>query len=173
MKITCPGCGARYRIKDEAGGRAVAKVRCPKCNHVFQVTLAPAPAPAASTVPGRQVLVVDDARFFRELILDVLQPLGRPLLTAEDAEAALEIARRELPALVILDINLPGMNGYELIKALRADAALATTRILAMSGVFRKDEDVAAVQRAGADDFTSKSFKPEQLLDRVRGLLGD
>jgi CheY-like chemotaxis protein len=122
--------------------------------------------------PAAKILVVDDARFFRELIVDVLKPLDVPVKTAADAETALATARRECPALIILDLNLPTMDGYDLIRALRADEKLARIRILAMSGVFRKDEDVAAVQRAGADDFTSKSFKPEQFLERVRKMLG-
>jgi len=127
---------------------------------------------AGPETPAEKILVVDDAPFFRELIVDILKPLGVPVMTAADAETALDTARRERPALVILDLNLPTMDGYQLIRALRADGKLGRVRILAMSGVFRKDEDVAAVQRAGADDFTSKSFKPEQFLERVRKMLG-
>jgi DNA-binding response OmpR family regulator len=74
---------------------------------------------------------------------------------------------------VILDLNLPGMSGYELIRLVRMDPALGKLRLLAMSGVYRKEADVVEVQAAGADDFVSKSFKPEQLQLRVKKLLAD
>ena len=167
MQIQCPGCGSRYRINAQASGRSAGRVRCPKCSRVFEVDLNTPPAGPAQ----RTVLVVDDARFFREVIVDVLAPLDCRLLTAADAEAALETIRREQPQLVILDLNLPGMNGYELVKAIRAEVGRGI-KLLAMSGVFRKDEDILGIQAAGADDFTSKSFKPEDFLARVRRLLG-
>ena len=179
MQIQCPGCGARYRINTQASGRSAGRVRCPKCSRVFEVDLNAPPA-AAVTVLGRSapaapaqrtILVVDDARFFREVIVDVLAPLDCRLLTAVDAETALEMVRRENPQLVILDLNLPGMNGYELVRAIRAEVGRGI-KLLAMSGVFRKDEDIHNIQTAGADDFTGKSFKPEDFLARVRHLLG-
>jgi DNA-binding response OmpR family regulator len=74
---------------------------------------------------------------------------------------------------VILDLNLPGMSGYELIRSVRMDPALDKLRLLAMSGVYRKVADAVEVQAAGADDFISKSFKPEQLQLRVKKLLAD
>lgn len=171
MNIVCPGCGARYRVRSPGTAKSEARLRCPKCAHVFSVRLRPPQTAAESPGLARKILVVDDARFFREMILDLLAPLNLPVLLAPDGESALETARREHPRLVILDLNLPGMDGYALIRSLRTEPALEGLRILAMSGVFRKDGDVAAVQQAGADDFTSKSFKPEQFLDRVKALL--
>lgn len=115
--------------------------------------------------------MVDDSAFFRELILDVLRPLKRDILMAGDGREALQAIRENRPSLVILDLNLPGMNGYELIRAVRSDSDLKDIRLLAMSGVFRKENEVRDVKQAGADDFVSKSFKPEQLLQRVNRLL--
>lgn len=183
MQIECPGCGARYRMKPARGGRTSGRVRCPKCSKVFSVDLEAAPPSApevaprsaadqpTSSTPPATILVVDDARFFRELIVDVLAPLKCRVLTAAEAESALELARRERPQLVILDLNLPGMNGYDLARVLRREFGDGI-RLLAMSGVFRKDEEITDVTKAGADDFTSKSFKPATFLARVRKLLG-
>lgn len=172
MMIQCPGCAARYQVKPGGIGPG-ARARCPKCSLVFIVGADSGAAPAVGPpVAGNQILVVDDARFFRETIVDVLQPLQRTILTAPDAEAALEIVMRQRPVLVILDLNLPGMNGYELIRRIRAAPGGATIKLLVLSGVFRKDADAQEVKRVGADDFMSKSFKPEQLLARVRGLIG-
>ncbi|AMV71966.1 hypothetical protein JCM30471_04640 [Desulfuromonas carbonis] len=189
MQIQCPGCGGSYRINTERSGRSSGRVRCPKCSRIFEVQLdgavpkpvtEPPPAAAPATAApvagngkgaGATILVVDDARFFREMILDLLAPLGARVLTAADGEAALELVRREQPQLVILDLNLPKMSGYDLVRGIRAECGQGI-KLLAMSGVFRKDEDISGIERAGADDFTSKSFKPETFLARVRKLLG-
>ncbi|MEJ2699182.1 MAG: response regulator [Desulfuromonadales bacterium] len=184
MKIKCPDCGARYRIDPGRTNKTVPRIKCPQCTTVFQVTLperaewAPSsPAEPAPRLPrpgeaGTKVLVVDDSKFFRELVVDVLKSLPFAFLTAGDGVEALQLIRRELPALVILDLNLPsGTDGYRLIREVRADKALQNIRLLAMSGVFRQPEDAAEVEKAGADDFINKSFKPEQLQARVTALL--
>lgn len=164
MIIQCPQCAARYRIDPSKSLKRVARVKCPKCTTLFDVEL---PLPGDSP----RILVVDDSSFFRELILDVLRPLKAEILTAGDGNEALRAIRERRPALVILDLNLPGMSGYDLIRAVRSDAALEEIRLLAMSGVFRKESEVLDVKQAGANDFISKSFKPEQLLERVNRLL--
>lgn len=197
MKIQCPECESSYRIDPSRLKPGVArfKARCSRCNTVFSVTLPtaeppmqesvgiqPAKEPVSAVPPptvrapdpgcgGKRVLVVDDSKFFRELIVDVLKPLELEFQLAGDGVESLDILRRSPFDLVLLDLNLPRMNGYELIAAIRSDAALKHTPLLAMSGVFRKETDVARVVQAGADDFINKSFKPEQLQERVRKLL--
>lgn len=196
MKIQCPECESSYRIDPSRlkPGVASFKARCTRCNAVFRVAIPPqeqpaqpvapaapsrptpvVPSPAAKAAPagcvGKRVLVVDDSKFFRELIVDVLKPLELEFQLAGDGVEALECLRQGVFDLVLLDLNLPLMNGYELIAAVRSDAGLKNTHLLAMSGVFRKETDVARVVQAGADDFINKSFKPEQLQERVRKLL--
>jgi len=170
MIIECPECRARYKIDPSRTSKKVARVKCPKCARTFEVSLegatGPKPEPAV-----KKILVVDDSKFFRELIVDVLKPLSVDVHTAADGVEALEFIRREHPRLVILDLNLPEKNGYELIREVRADDAIGNVRLLAMSGVFRKETDVAEVTRAGADGFINKSFKPDQLQQRVSELL--
>ncbi len=162
MIIECPGCRARYRIDAAATRKKTVRVRCPKCEHLFSVALDQA---------EKKVLVVDDSRFFREMIVDVLQPLQVTFLTAGEGNEALQIIRMERPALTILDLNLPGLDGFSLIREVRSDPALKDLRLLAISGVFRKEKDALQAEAAGADDFLSKSFKPQQLLSRVSSLL--
>lgn len=173
MNIQCSGCAARYRIDSSRVVKSVARVKCPQCGEIFEVRLpqvkSPEPPPAAvSTV---DVLIVDDSKFFRELVADILKPLQLRCLLAADGTEALQAIRRSRPSLVILDLNLPGMSGYDMIRAVRSDPGLGAVRLLAMSGVYRQETDVAEVQAAGADDFMSKSFKPEQLQFRVKKLL--
>lgn len=200
MTIQCPECGARYRIDPSRVTKAVARVKCPQCANLFEISLdaagekpslpsagKPEAAPRAAAQPSGgqkavgggvpattatdEVLVVDDSKFFRELIADVLKPLHLRFHMAADGAEALRIIRQEHPALVILDLNLPGMSGHELIREVRSDPSIRSIRLLAMSGVYRSETDAVAVQAAGADDFVSKSFKPEQLRLRVKKLL--
>lgn len=185
MTIQCPKCGVRYRIDPYGVNKAVARVKCPQCAAVFEVSLQnslPAEAsapPLASTGTGAgtalssaaNVLIVDDSSYFRELVVDVLKPLHLSFEMAGDGQEALQIIRQKRLALVILDLNLPGMSGYDLIREVRKDPAFDRLRLLAMSGVYRKETDAAEVQAAGADDFFSKTFKPEQLQQRVKKLL--
>jgi len=172
MIIQCPACQSRYRIRDGAETRMVARVKCPGCAHAFEARLADsAPPSAPAPLEPKTVLVVDDARFFREVILDILSPLGLRLLAAADGEEALVLLSRERPALVLLDLRLPGLDGYGLIRAIRADASLAGIRILAMSSVFREEDEVRKILLAGADEFLNKSFSPAQLQARVEKLL--
>lgn len=176
MTIQCPECGVRYRIDPSRVSKSVARVKCPQCAAVFEVNLRKVPAEPSAAAPTPAgaavgVLIVDDSKFFRELVADVLKPLQLHLFMAGDGAEALQIIRQKRPALVILDLNLPGMSGYELIREVRTDPSLGGLRLLAMSGVYRKETDAAEVQAAGADDFVSKSFRPEQLQLRVKKLL--
>jgi len=182
--LVCPECQSRYRVSVDRLQSGPSRVRCARCAHVFSWTHAIAQAEAAP-MPTAQfgaldiapaaspplVLIVDDSKFFREVIIDVLRPLPLRCIGAASAEEALELLRKERPALMLLDINLPGMNGYELINAIRAEPVLATVRILVMSAVHRREADPAAALPAGADDFMSKSFSPDQLQMRVMKLL--
>lgn len=170
MIIQCPACQSRYRVKSGQVPKPVVRVKCPGCGHGFEVALKQDEPPALNP---RTVLVVDDARFFREVILDILAPLGLNLLTAADGEEALEVLHRERPALVLLDLRLPGLDGYGLIRAMRADAKLGGIRILAMSSVYRQDDEVRKILLAGADEFLNKSFSPAQLQARIQKLLPD
>ncbi|RME40217.1 MAG: response regulator [Deltaproteobacteria bacterium] len=163
MVISCPECQARYRIDPSGVKKKVARVRCPKCGCGFEVNLARRERPL--------VLIVDDANFFRQVVLDILSPLDLDIIKAGDGDEALRLIRQEHPDLVILDLKLPGRDGHSLIREIRADPAIAGIRLLAMSSVFRSEDEVRRVMAAGADDFLNKSFRPEQLLARVRTLL--
>jgi len=184
--IQCPKCGARYRIDPSRTSKAVARVRCPQCAALFEVALRRAQAketageaastpegncPVETITPPAGVLIVDDSKYFRELVADVLKPLELHFLMAGDGIEAMRIIREKTPALVILDLNLPGMSGYDLIRQVREEESLSGIRLLAMSGVYRTETDAVQVQAAGADDFINKSFKPEKLQTRVKNLL--
>jgi signal transduction histidine kinase/CheY-like chemotaxis protein len=136
-----------------------------------------APAPSLSPErrirgyagPRRTVLVVDDDRDHRELMREVLEPLGFTVLTAPDGRACLELAAGLRPDLFLLDISMPGMSGWELARALRR-AGHAEAAILMLSANVGESHPAEA-ERDAHDETLPKPFDLRQLLDRVQALL--
>ncbi|SHI73517.1 MJ0042 family finger-like domain-containing protein [Malonomonas rubra DSM 5091] len=170
MIIQCPACKSRYRSKPLPETVKTAQVKCPKCNQQFQVSQEPADENVVDS-NKQTILVVDDARFFRELLLDLLEGRDANMLTADSATEALNSLEQKKVDLLIVDINLPDKNGLDLIRELRAEERFSNLKILCISGVYRKDDDARKALHAGADDFISKSFKPEELNARIDKLL--
>ncbi len=171
MIIQCPDCTTRYRIKHMAPGRPDARLVCPNCKFRFTL-IAPQIEDQPPTIHSSAlVLVVDDAHFFREMLVDLLMPLNLNLCLAANAAEALEQLQSKSFDLMILDLNLPDKNGLELIAEIRTDNSLSKTRILAMSAVYRHEEDGMDAIRAGADGFLNKSFRPEDLRAKVKKFL--
>ena len=173
MLIECPTCQARYRIDPSASKADVAKVKCPGCQHVFEVSLVAEDKLQQDDCSSARpvVLVVDDARFFREMIKDILKDLPVELIMAADGDDAWQQITTLVPQLVLLDLNIPGKNGKEILQAMQESSLLDQVKVLALSGVERGEETAAEVRLIGADDFISKSFKPRELQDRVRNIL--
>ncbi len=117
-----------------------------------------------------RVLVVDDDPGMIELLELLLRSAGLEPVAVSDGSAALEEARRRRPALVILDVNLPGLSGYEVCRALRAEHG-AELPIVFVSGERTESFDRVAGLLLGADDYLAKPFAPDELLARVRALL--
>ena len=174
MLIECPTCQARYRIDPAAIKTEVAMVKCPGCQHVFEVSLVTEDKAQQYDCPSvlPVVLIVDDARFFREMIKDILKELPVELVMAADGDEAWQQITALVPQLVLLDLNIPGKNGKEILQAMQKSSQLDQVKVIAMSGVERGEETAAEVRLIGADDFISKSFKPRELQDRVRNILG-
>ncbi len=172
MVITCPACQARYRIDPSVGKSKEAKVKCPGCNYLFEVSLAEEIKTEGKDPSGQPVvLVVDDARFFREMIKEILSELPVELVTAADGNEAWQLITALVPQLVLLDLNIPGKTGKEILHSLQTYSHRNQVKILVMSGVERGEEIASEVRLIGADDFISKSFKPRDLQARVRNLL--
>lgn len=166
MIFVCPHCHARCRVSLEKAPVAGQQGRCPQCKTAFDLS-------EAMMEKGHsvQILVVDDSPFFREMIVDMLQPLNARCLMAGDASAAWDLLQQNPFDLLIVDINLPGENGASFIRRLRAHTGFADLPVLAMSSVYRREQDVETVMRAGATSFINKSFRPEELCQRVESLL--
>ena len=121
-------------------------------------------------VCGR-ILVVDDDETFRALVTTMLETAGFACAEAASGPAALALVRgAELPRLVVLDVQLPGISGYEVCRVLR-DEVGDSLPILFVSGVRTDPLDRAAGLLLGADDYLVKPFAPDELLARIRALL--
>ena len=116
---------------------------------------------------GATVLVVDDDAAQRELISTVLGRAGFSTVDAANGEEAMAAARRHQPRLVVLDVLLPDVSGYEVCHRLR-DEFGSTVSIVFLSGERTEGLDRAAGLLVGADDYLVKPFSPDELLARVR-----
>lgn len=124
-------------------------------------------SPAASaTIVGMnaRILVVDDDTALAEMIGIVLQAEGYDTVMCPDGGQALEVFRAEEPDLVLLDLMLPGLDGIEVCRLIRAESGVPIVMLTAKSDTI----DVVTGLEAGADDYIPKPFKPKELVARVR-----
>jgi DNA-binding NarL/FixJ family response regulator len=119
---------------------------------------------------GNTVLIVDDDPVIRSAIATILADAGYATSEADSGAEALRAARSEAPALVLLDVNLPGMCGYEVCRLLR-DEFGDQFPIVFVSGARTESFDHVAGLLLGANDYISKPFREDELLARVQSLL--
>ena len=117
--------------------------------------------------PQSSILVVDDDQKFRRLMATVLERAGYSAVEASTGEEAMEAARRERPALVLVDVKLPGIHGYEVCRELKETYGEGLP-VFMISGERTEAFDLAAGLRIGADESLAKPLDPDELLARVR-----
>ena len=116
------------------------------------------------------VLVIDDDEQIRRLIVRLLRPMGHVLEEAATAEEGLEKLRAAPPDLVLLDMQLPGRSGHEVLAEIRADPRTRLIPVVMITGAGTQERKLKAIE-AGVTDFIGKPFSPEELVARVRALL--
>jgi adenylate cyclase len=113
------------------------------------------------------VLVADDNRDNRQLLYDIVMSIGHESVGAADGEETLQIARARKPDLLILDVNMPGMSGFEVVNQLKADPATASIPILMLTALNTAEHRVQGLV-LGADDYLTKPFNPRELIERIK-----
>lgn len=116
------------------------------------------------------VLVADDESDVRELVAYRLRRSGYDVVEASDGQEALELALGRLPALAVLDVMMPKLDGYELTRRLRAEETTRDMPVILLTAR-AQEADIARGFEAGADDYLRKPFNPDELVARVRAVL--
>jgi DNA-binding response OmpR family regulator len=119
---------------------------------------------------ARKILVIEDEQDILDLVRHYLEKEGYRTRTATDGAAGLAAARQEHPDLIVLDLMLPGMDGLDLCKKLRAESSTALTPVIMLTAKADETDRVVGLE-LGADDYLTKPFSPKELVARVKALL--
>jgi two-component system alkaline phosphatase synthesis response regulator PhoP len=118
-----------------------------------------------------RILVVDDEIYIVHILDFSLGMEGYEVLTALDGEQALEKARNEKPDLIVLDIMMPKLDGYETCRRLKADPETKDVPVILLSAKGRNVDQKVGFE-VGADDYITKPFSPRKLVERINAILG-
>lgn len=118
----------------------------------------------------KKLLVVDDEKDMIELVRYGFEQDGFGVLTATSGERALEVARKEMPSAVILDVMMPGLDGLEVLRRLRGDPRTQAIPIILLTAKGGEADRVVGLE-LGADDYVVKPFSPRELIARVKAVL--
>ena len=118
----------------------------------------------------KRILIVEDHEDARQILRDMLETTDYELVEAENGEQAMAVVARQRPDLILMDIQLPILDGYEATRRIKADPALSSIPIIAVTS-YALSGDEAKARAAGCDDFIPKPYSPRQLLAKVRQYL--
>jgi phosphoserine phosphatase RsbU/P len=130
------------------------------------LTDGPANAAGSGTTPAATLLLVDDNPVNLQVLLKTLDGHGYRLLVAKDGRTALDIAQRVRPDMVLLDVLMPGIGGFDVCRALKADPATSAAPVIFLSALGDVSDKVAGLS-LGAVDYITKPIQPEEVLARV------
>lgn len=176
MIVRCPRCRAEFRLVDYPSESRVVKYLCPGCREIVPVDLELDEVRSSSSSGSfralerkRVVLVADDSEEVRVECERLLTAAGYHVATAADGEEALRRIRDEHPDAVLLDLLMPKMTGFDVLRELRQDERVRETPVLAMSGVY-KESVVDFLQQMGARGFLDKANVAATLVFRIQAL---
>jgi predicted Zn finger-like uncharacterized protein len=177
MLVRCPECKAQFRLVEDRPGERVVRYLCPGCETIVSVDLALDEVQSSSSAASyrgleraKTVLVADDARTTLEMAGDLLRDAGFNVILATDGIEALQVIRERHPDLVVLDLLMPRMTGFDVLREMQQDERISGTPVMAMSGVYR-DNVVEFLQELGARGFMEKTQLEETLVFRTRQIL--
>jgi two-component system cell cycle response regulator DivK len=121
---------------------------------------------------SKRILIVEDQEDNRTILRDVLSTVGYELFEALNGKDGVRLAQSERPDLILMDIQLPEMDGYEATQQIKSIAELKTIPIIAVTS-YALSGDEAKARAAGCDGYIAKPFSPRELLAKVRKYLSD
>jgi two-component system cell cycle response regulator DivK len=119
---------------------------------------------------SKRILVVEDQEDNRRIVRDLLTSTDYEVIEAEDGAQALAAVAKQRPDLILMDIQLPVMDGYEATRRIKSDPSLSSIPIIAVTS-YALSGDEEKARAAGCDDFVPKPYSPRQLLAKVRQYL--
>lgn len=119
---------------------------------------------------SKRILVIEDQEDNRQIVRDLVTASGFDLIEATTGEEGLAMAARERPDLILMDIQLPGIDGYEVTRRLKADPKLSKIPIIAVTSYALSGDDKKAFA-AGCDGYVTKPYSPRLLLAKIREYL--
>ena len=119
---------------------------------------------------SKRILVVEDQEDNRQILRDLLSSVGYELIEAEDGEQGLAAASAHRPDLILMDIQMPVLDGYETTRRIKADPTLRNIPVIAVTS-YALSGDEARIRAAGCTAYIAKPFSPRDLLAKVRELL--
>ena len=177
MIVRCPQCKSEFRLTGDAPGEKVVRYLCPGCQVIVRIDLALDEVHSSSSsgsyrdVPRkRTILVADDADDILKQCETLLSANGYHVLLASDGAEALRLIREEHPDVVVLDLLMPRMTGFDVLREIRQDDRVKDTIVLAISSVY-KDNILDFLHQLGAQGFLDKAQIQEALAFRVTSLL--
>jgi two-component system, cell cycle response regulator DivK len=118
----------------------------------------------------KRVLLIEDHEDNRRILRDLLTSAGYETIEAETGEAGIELARTSSPDIILMDMQLPGIDGYETTRRIRTDRSVRQIPIIAVTSYALSGDDIKAAQ-AGCDDYVTKPFSARALLAKVNQYL--
>lgn len=168
--LTCPECQSVFRLQQMPVPGSRVEAQCPECHFLIGVMSQGQEAVTLeSAANGRpKILVVEDTKFFRAYLTDLLVGAGFEVVTAQDGVEALEYLARECPDLVITDVLMPRMHGFDLCRKIKDRPETSSVPVIMMTQVYtRMQHENEARGVRGADDYITKPFQPSDLLARI------
>jgi len=132
----------------------------------------PGPDQAIPPAARKSILIIEDDRTTQNIIRHFLEKNGFAVASAGDAEEGLRQAREKPPALILLDLMLPGMSGFQVLSRLKQDAALAPIPVVILSSLTQED-DIMKALTSGAVDYITKPLSPSVLVTKIKLLLAE
>ena len=163
--VTCPKCQANQRVEESRDERKRV-VWCRNCRYPLKLGSDATTAPSAV-----KILWIDDDRLLLTFGKDALERVGYQTLTATDGASGIRMAQQERPEMIILDVLMPNMDGYEICRRLRADPGLKDTPILLLTALEERMVELWG-REVGATFSMSKPSQPEHIVSIIEWMLG-